>query len=79
MTDPRTIARLAEMHEFKELRRHFDELFKKETDRLAQKSLKNPEEFDRLEWERLRARFAGVNQVLQLPSEAQDVLRKESQ
>lgn len=67
------IARLADLREFSELRQHFDAIREDEVKTLAIKTFKSPEHHDRIEWERLKARWAGVDAVLDLPVK----LRKE--
>lgn len=79
MADVRTLARLADLHEFAELKQHFDELREEEVQRLARKTFALPEQHDRLEWERLKARWAGIDAVLSLPVKERDKQREESQ
>lgn len=67
------IARLADLREFSELRQHFDDLREEEVQRLARKTFASPELHERVEWERLKARWAGVDAVLDFPVK----LRKE--
>ena len=61
------IARLADLREYDELRQHFHALREEEVQRLARKTFAMPENHDRLEWERLKARWAGIEEVLDLP------------
>lgn len=75
----RTIARLAELHEFAALREHFEEQRERDIEALARKTFALPEHHDRLEWERKKAYYAGVDAVLALPVKAREAIRKESQ
>jgi hypothetical protein len=77
--DPRTIARLADLHEFAELKRYFDEQREADIQALARKTFAQPAEHDQIEWERKKSFYAGVDAVLALPVKARDSLRKESQ
>lgn len=77
--DPRTIARLADLHEFAELKLYFDEQREVDIQTLARKTFSQPEEHDQIEWERKKAFYAGVDAVLALPVKQRDSLRKESQ
>lgn len=77
--DPRTIARLADLHEFAELKKLFDEEREADIQALARKTFAQPAEHDQLEWERKKAFYAGVDAVLDLPAKQRDSLRKESQ
>lgn len=79
MADPRTLARLADLHEFAELKQHFDELRERDIEKLARQTFALPEMHDRLEWERKKAYYAGVDAVLALPVKAREAIRKESQ
>ncbi len=63
------IARLADLHEFAELKLEFDERREEAVEKLARKTFKLPEEHDMLEWQRLKAFWAGVDAVLSLPPE----------
>ena len=64
------IARLADLREFAELKAHFDERREREVNRLGQKFYANPEAYDRLDAERLKAFYAGVEAVLGEPIRA---------
>lgn len=77
--DPRTIARLADLHEFAELKSYFDEQREDDIQALARKTFAQPSEHERLEWERKKAFYDGVNAVFALPVKQRDSLRKESQ
>lgn len=77
--DPRTIARLADLHEFSELKAYFDELREADIQALARKTFAQPSEHDQLEWERKKAFYAGVDAVFALPAKQRESLRKESQ
>lgn len=77
--DPRTIARLADLHEFTELKACFDEMREADIQALARKTFSQPAEHDQLEWERKRAFYAGVDAVFALPVKQRESLRKESQ
>ena len=76
--DPRTIARLADLHEFAELKLYFDEKREEDIQALARKTFAQPAEHDQLEWERKKAFYAGVAAVFALPVEQRESLRKES-
>jgi hypothetical protein len=73
------IAHLADLREFAELRAHFDEVQQSTIEKLARQTFALPEEHDRLEWERKKAFFAGVDAVLVLPMKERESQRKESQ
>lgn len=77
--DPRTVARLADIHEFAELKRYFDEQCEADVQTLARKTFAQPSEHDQLEWERKKAFYAGVDAVFALPVKQREILRKESQ
>ena len=79
MADPRTIARLADLHEFAELKTFFDEQREHDIEKLARQTFALPEKHDQLEWERKKAYYAGVEAVLALPVKAREAIRKESQ
>jgi hypothetical protein len=79
VADVRTIARLADMLEFGELKLYFDERREEEVQRLARKTFAIPEEHDEKEWLRLKAFYAGVDAVLALPAKERESQRKESQ
>lgn len=79
MTDLRMIARLADLREFAELKEYFREQREADVEALARKTFALPEEHDRLEWERLKARYAGIDAALALPEKAREAQRKESQ
>lgn len=68
--DVRMLARLADIHEFHELKKHFDVDREEAVQALSRKTFANPEGHDRLEWEKLRAYYAGVDAVLALPVKA---------
>lgn len=74
------LARLGDIAEFHELKKHFDAKAEEDVQALARKTFKNPEGHDRLEWEILRAYYAGVDAVLRLPQTAKQKTaeRKES-
>ena len=76
--DPRTIARLADTHEFAELKAYFDEQREEDIQALARKTFAQPAEHDQIEWERKKAFYAGVDAVFALPAKQRDSLRKES-
>ena len=61
------LARLGEIAEFHELKKYFDAKAEEDVQTLARQTFKNPEGHDRLEWEKLRAYYAGVDAVLNLP------------
>lgn len=75
--NPRTLARLADLHEFAELKAYFDEQREAEIEALARKTFAQPAEHDQLEWERKKAFYAGVDAVLALPVKQRESLRKE--
>lgn len=77
--DPRTIARLADLHEFAELKAYFDEQREADIQALARKTFSQPAEHEQIEWERKKAFYAGVDAVFALPVKQRDSLRKESQ
>jgi chromatin segregation and condensation protein Rec8/ScpA/Scc1 (kleisin family) len=61
------IARLADLREFDELCQHFAALKEEEVQRLARKTFALPEQHETVEWERLKARWSGIDEVLALP------------
>jgi hypothetical protein len=73
------LARLADLHEFAELKRHFDEQREADIQALARKTFARPDEHDQLEWERKKAFYAGVDAVLSLPARERESQRKEQQ
>lgn len=79
MADVRIIARLADLHEFAELATYFDEQREEDIKSLARKTFALPEQHDRLEWEKKKAFYAGVDAVLKLPAKQRESQRKESQ
>jgi hypothetical protein len=79
VADLKTVARLADLHEWAELQKHFDEVREEDIERLARKTFALPEHHDRLEWERKKAFYAGVDAVLSLPVRVREEQRKESQ
>lgn len=79
MADVRTIARLADLHEFEALRQHFEEEREADIQKLARQTFALPEKHDMLEWERKKAFYAGVDAVLSLPVKEREKQRKESQ
>ncbi len=79
VADPKTIARLADLHEWAELTAYFEEQREDEIQRLARKTFAQPEHHDSLEWERKKAFYAGVDAVLSLPVKERESQRKESQ
>lgn len=81
MADARMIARLADLPEFRELIKYVKEREEEDVKTLARKTYRLPEHHDRLEWEKLKARYAGAFDVLELPIIAREQLnpdRKES-
>jgi len=74
------IARLADLREFAELEAYVREREEEDVKALARKTYKLPEAHDRLEWEKLKARYAGMYDLIGLPATARDQLseRKES-
>lgn len=76
MADGARIARLADLAEFAELKHYFDEKREKEVVALGKKMFANPEAHDRLEAERLKARYAGIAEVLGLPVKARASLQR---
>lgn len=70
MSDPRMIARLADLREFAELKTHFEERREAEAIRFGKASMANPEAHDQLEAHKLKAFYAGVDAVLGLPLKA---------
>ena len=79
MADLKTVARLADLHEWAELKKHFAEALEEDIQRLARKTFAQPEHHDRLEWEKKKAFYAGVDAVLSLPEKEREAQRKESQ
>lgn len=77
MADPSKIARLADLHEFAELKAHFEERREQDTVALGKKMIANPEAYDRIDAERLKAFYAGALAVLDAPLKARrDVLQE---
>lgn len=72
MADARMIARLADLPEFRELQKHIDECEEEDILRLGRKTYRLPEAHERLEWEKLKARYAGMRELLELPAYARD-------
>lgn len=72
------IARLADLREFDELKQHLEAQREEEVQRLARKTFALPEQHDRIEWERLKARWDAIDEVLALPVKQRDKNRKES-
>ena len=72
------IARLADLREFAELTEYLNELREEEVQRLARKTFSLPEQHDRIEWERLKARWDGIDEMLALPAKERDRQRKEN-
>lgn len=72
------IARLADIREFAELTQHLNELREEEVQRIARKTFALPEQHDRVEWERLKARWGGIDEMLALPAKERDRQRKEN-
>lgn len=79
VANERSIARLADLHEFAELKMYFDEQREAEIQALARKTFAKPSEHDSLEWEKKKAFYAGVDAVLSLPATKREAQRKESQ
>lgn len=71
------IARLADLREFSELKAFFAEKSEADVKRLARKTFASPEEHDRIEWEKLRAYYKGIDDLLALPIKLRDQKRKE--
>lgn len=71
------IAQLVDTPGFSELKEFFDGMYESELRKLADKTVANPEGHDRIEWERLKARWHAIEQVLSLPEKVRN--RKESQ
>lgn len=72
------IARLADLREFEELRQHFFDMREEEVKRLARKTFANPDEHDRSEWVALKARWAGIEEALDLPIKKRKELNERS-
>lgn len=68
------IARLVDLPEFRELIAYVKEREEEDVKTLARKTYKLPEVHDGLEWERLKARYRGAFDVLELPAIARDRL-----
>lgn len=75
------IARLADLPEFRELQAYIAEREEKDVETLARKTYALPESHDALEWEKLKARYAGARETLDVPRIARQKLSngKESQ
>ena len=71
------IARLLDLPEFRELEAHVRESEERDVETLARKTYKLPEHHDALEWEKLKARYAGSFEVLGLPAAARAQLNRE--
>lgn len=71
------IARLADLREFAELEAHVRECEERDVQTLARKTYKLPEAHDRLEWEKLKARYAGMYDLIGLPAAARKQLTEE--
>ena len=71
------IARLADSPEFAELIKYVKEREEEDVKNLARKTYKLPEHHERLDWEKLKARYAGAFEVLDLPVLARDKLKRE--
>lgn len=71
------IARLADLREMEELRQHFFEQREEEVQRLARKTFAFPEDHDRIAWERLKARWDGIEEALNFPAKQRDKQRKD--
>ena len=72
------IARLADLREWDEFVQHFHALREEEVQRLARKTFAMPEHHERVEWERLKARWDGIEEVLAFPVKQRDKQRKDS-
>ena len=72
------IARLADLREYDELVQHFHALREEEVQKLARATFASPENHDRIEWERLKARWHGIEEVLEFPIKQRDKQRKDS-
>lgn len=79
MADLKTVARLADLYEWAELQKHFDEKREDDIQTLARKTFAQPEHHDQLEWEKKKAFYAGVDAVLSLPEKEREAQREESQ
>lgn len=71
------IARLADLREFDELCQHFVAQKEEEVQRLARKTFALPEEHTTIAWERLKARWAGIDEALGLPVKQREKNRKD--
>jgi len=71
------IARLADIPEFRELEKHLKEREEEDVKALARKTYKHPETHEVLEWEKLKARYAGAFDVIGLPAVAREQLKRE--
>jgi chromatin segregation and condensation protein Rec8/ScpA/Scc1 (kleisin family) len=71
------IARLADLPEFRELEKHIKEREEEDVKTLARKTYKLPDMHDTLEWEKLKARYRGAFDVIELPAVARDQLKRE--
>ena len=77
MADARMIARLADFPEFRELEKHIREREEEDVQALARRTYKHPEEHSALDWEKLKARYAGAFEVLNLPVLKRDEIKRE--
>lgn len=77
MADIRMIARLADLPEWYELEKHIREREEEDVQTLARKTYRLPEKHETLEWERLKARYAGAFDVIGLPKAASEELKRE--
>lgn len=77
MADIRMIARLADLPEWRELEKHVKEREEEDVKTLARKTYALPEKHDTLEWEKLKARYAGAFDVIGLPEAAREQIKRE--
>ena len=78
MADQRMLARLASLPEFLELERHFEEEKEREINKLGRQLFARPEEHDRIEAERLKAKYAGIDSVFRAARKAAAEVQSES-
>ena len=67
MADIRTVARLAGMLEFDELKAYFADAKENEYGKLARKLFTNPETLDPIKLAELRGFYKGIEEVLEKP------------
>lgn len=64
------LARLASLPEFLELERHFEEAKERDIQKLGIRVFTDPEMHDRIEAERLKAKYGGIESVFKVARKA---------